>query len=134
VIVLDASVLANLLGDDGNDGARAREVLSEAAQASVPDLADAETAAVLRKRWLSGHLTVTRFGEALDDLAAPPLDRYPTLPLLPRAFELRANVTVYDSTYVALAEALGCPLVTADARLVAATGPRCPIQLLANTT
>ena len=59
------------------------------------------------------------------------LDRYPALPLLPRAFELRANVTAYDAMYVALAEALDCPLVTADARLAAASGPRCKIQLLA---
>ena len=47
-----------------------------------------------------------------------------------RAFELRANVTAYDSAYVALAEELGCDLLTADQRLASATGPRCLIRVL----
>jgi predicted nucleic acid-binding protein len=47
-----------------------------------------------------------------------------------RAFELSANVTAYDSAYVALAEELGCDLLTADQRLASATGPRCSIRVL----
>jgi predicted nucleic acid-binding protein len=39
-------------------------------------------------------------------------------------------VTAYDATYVALAEALACELVTADARLAAAPGPTCPITVV----
>lgn len=46
------------------------------------------------------------------------------------AYELRANVTAYDATYVALAEVLGCELVTADQRLANAPGPRCVLRLL----
>jgi predicted nucleic acid-binding protein len=42
---------------------------------------------------------------------------------------MRANVTPYDAVYVALAEALGCELVTADARLAKAAGPRCAIRV-----
>lgn len=45
--------------------------------------------------------------------------------LLARVWELRDNLTAYDATYVALAEALGCGLVTADARLAHAPGPLC---------
>jgi predicted nucleic acid-binding protein len=45
-------------------------------------------------------------------------------------YELRANVTAYDATYVALAEALGCHLLTADQRLAKSTGARCPIRIL----
>jgi predicted nucleic acid-binding protein len=48
-----------------------------------------------------------------------------------RAYELGANVTPYDASYVALAEMLGCDLVTADRRLADATGPRCAIRVLA---
>lgn len=51
-------------------------------------------------------------------------------PLRPRAWELRANVSFYDGLYVALAEVTGNPLVTADARLAAAHGPRCTIDLV----
>ena len=54
----------------------------------------------------------------------------PSLPLLRRAFELRATVTVYDAIYVALAEALDCNLVTLDSRLARAPGPRCEIRIL----
>jgi predicted nucleic acid-binding protein len=102
---------------------------SEAALAA-PDLIDIETLAVLRKRWLAGSLTETRFQDAINDLRALALDRYPALPLIGRIAELRANVTAYDAAYVALAEALGCPLLTADQRLANATGPLCPILVL----
>lgn len=47
-----------------------------------------------------------------------------------RAYELRDNVTAYDAAYVALAEALGCPLVTADGRLAKASGVRCGVELV----
>jgi predicted nucleic acid-binding protein len=47
-----------------------------------------------------------------------------------RAHELRANVTAYDAAYVALAEALDCPLITADKRLSRAPGLHCPVTLL----
>ncbi len=56
--------------------------------------------------------------------------RYPALPLLPRVYALRNNITPYDAVYVALAEALNCPLVTADARLANAPGIRCEVQLV----
>jgi hypothetical protein len=35
-----------------------------------------------------------------------------------------------DAVYVGLAEALDCPLLTADRRLADAPGPRCEIRLL----
>lgn len=47
-----------------------------------------------------------------------------------RCWELRDNLTVYDAAYVALAEALGATLLTGDARLSKATGPRCAIEVL----
>lgn len=49
---------------------------------------------------------------------------------MPRAYELRSNVSPYDATYVALAEQLACVLITADARLARAYGPRCSITVL----
>ena len=50
--------------------------------------------------------------------------------LLGRIWELRGNVSAYDATYVAVAEALGATLVTADARLARAPGPRCAITVV----
>jgi predicted nucleic acid-binding protein len=130
LIVVDASVLSNAIADDGADGHRARGELRAAGELAAPDLVDVETIAVLRKRWLAGSISDERFAVAIEDLEDLELDRYPTLPLMRRAYELRANVTAYDAVYVALAEALGCELLTGDRRLTDAPGTRCSIRLL----
>lgn len=130
MIVIDASVLANVVGDDGSDGQRARQEFRNAGDVAAPDLADVETVAVLRKRWIAGTVSDERFAAAVDDLGQLDIDRYPALRFMRRAYELRANVTVYDSAYVALAEALSCELLTADQRLANASGPRCAIRVL----
>jgi len=132
VIVLDASVLVNVVGDDGSDGASARRRVGTADGVAIPDLADVETVAVLRRRWLAGSLDGVHFEAAVDDLAALSLARFPALPLMRRAFELRQTVTPYDAVYVALAEALRCDLITADARLARAPGIECDVCLLHN--
>lgn len=85
---------------------------------------------MLRRRWLAGTVTDERFEQAVADLADLPLMRFPTLGLMHRVFELRANVTAYDACYVALAEALDWLLCMADRRLAHATGPRCTLQLI----
>lgn len=130
MIVIDASVLANVVGDDGADGQQSREEFRSAGNVSAPDLVDVETVAVLRKRWLAGTISDQRFAAALTDLEDLELDRYPTLRFMRRAYELRANVTAYDSAYVALAETLSCELLTADERLANSPGPRCAIRVL----
>jgi predicted nucleic acid-binding protein len=130
VIVVDASILANALGDDEEDGDAARSELRAAGDLAAPDLVDVETVAVLRKRWLARAISDDRFDAAVTDLQRWDFERVPTLRLVRRAYELRANVTAYDAMYVALAEALGCELLTADQRLAGATGPRCSIRAL----
>jgi len=131
LIVLDASVLANVVGDDGADGHRARAAIRGAGEVAAPDLVDVETFAVLRKRWLSGTISDRRFEAALHDLEAIDIERYPALPLVRRSYDLRADVTAYDAMYVALAEALRCELLTGDERLATAPGPRCTVRVLA---
>ena len=74
---------------------------------------------------------VSKVGSAATGpLLALPAGRFPTGPLLLRSYELRANVTVYDACYIALAEGLDCPLVTADGRLSRSPGVRCEVELL----
>ncbi|HVM13275.1 MAG TPA: type II toxin-antitoxin system VapC family toxin [Egibacteraceae bacterium] len=128
--MVDASILANVIGDDGVDGRRARSEVGSAGDLAAPDLVDVETVAVLRKRWIAGTISDNRFVEAIDDLEAIELERYPALRLMRRSYELRANVTSYDATYIALAEALGCELLTGDNRLARAPGPRCVVRVL----
>ncbi len=130
MIVIDASVLANVVGDDGPAGRAARDRIAATTQWSAPDLVDVETVSVLRKRWRAGDLTVRRFRSAVVDLLSLPIVRFPTGPLMVRAYELRSNLTPYDATYVALAEGLSCALVSADARLAHAPGIHCHVDIL----
>ena len=53
----------------------------------------------------------------MTDLADTGIERYPHRPFLDRIWQLRRNMTSYDAAYVALAEALGAPLLTRDRRL-----------------
>lgn len=128
--MVDASILANVVGDDGVDGRRAREALRAGVDIAAPDLVDVETVAVLRKRWLAGTVDDRRFAEAVADLLQLDFERVPTIRLVRRAYELRPNLTTYDATYVALAEVFDCELLTADRRLAHASGPRCSIRVL----
>ena len=122
--------MANIVGDDGVSGDAARRFARGFDHWAVPDFVDVETVAVLRKRWKVGALSEKRFREAVDDLVALPIGRFASRALVHRAFELRSNVTPYDSLYVALAEALSYTLVTADVRLARAPGIRCNVIVL----
>jgi predicted nucleic acid-binding protein len=129
VIVVDASVLASALVDDGAAGDRMRTRLRSESLAA-PELIDLEVTSVVRRQVQAGGLDVQRADLALGSLAAVPLRRARHRPLLARCWELRDNVTVYDAAYVALAELLGTVLVTADARLARAPGLHCPVEVL----
>jgi len=130
VVVVDASVLAPALSDDGPDGDTARARLRGQSLAA-PEFIDLETASVVRRLVLAGHVEARGAELALADLFDLPLRRASHRPLLARCWELRQNLTVYDAVYVALAELLDLVLVTADTRLATAPGMRCRIDLLA---
>jgi predicted nucleic acid-binding protein len=129
VIVVDASVVVSALADDGLDGDLCRERLAGQSLAA-PHLMDLEVGSVMRRLVRSGDVPERRARLALTDLADLPVERAPSLRLLPRCWELRDNLTIYDAAYVALAEILDVRLLTADRHLARATGPRCPIDLV----
>lgn len=132
MLVVDASVLAVALADDGADGDAARERL-RGEDLVAPELLDLEVLSVLRGQMLAGALDARRADLALTDLSAMPIKRAPHLSLLRRCWELRDNLTTYDASYIALAEALDVLLLTGDRRLARASGPRCQIELLRPT-
>jgi predicted nucleic acid-binding protein len=129
VLVVDASALACALADDGRDGDTARARL-RGQSLVAPEVIDLETASVIRRQHLAGHLDARRAELALTDLVELPLRRAAHRPLLARCWQLRRNVTIYDAAYVALAELLQVMLVTADARLAKAPGLHCQVDLL----
>lgn len=129
MLVVDASVLAPALTDDGSDGDAARSRL-HGEGLTAPELVDLEVASVLRRQLRAGHLDERRAELALTDLVDLPLRRVPHRLLLRRCWELRPNLTVYDAAYVALAELLDVILVTSDVRLSRAPGIRCQVDVL----
>lgn len=92
-----------------------------------PDLVNAETMSVLRRLEAGGLLTPGRAAQAVADLERAPLRRVPTAPLLRPAWALRTTVSSYDACYLALAQQLACPLVTADLRLARGAGAAVPM-------
>ena len=125
MIVLDASaaVLALL-----NDGDARRALATETVV--VPHLADSEVAHALRAQVRRGGIDVDDARRALARWTRLGIGRFAVVALLARIWALRDNLTAYDATYVALAEALECKLVTADARLAQAPGPTCSITVV----
>ncbi|MGL5816388.1 MAG: type II toxin-antitoxin system VapC family toxin [Phycicoccus sp.] len=129
MLVVDASVLATALGDDGSDGGRARDRLRGEAL-TAPELVDLEVISVWRRQHRAGRMPTRRVRLALDDLVDLPVRRVPHRALLDRCWELRDALTPDDAAYVALAEALGAALLTADRRLGRSPGPRCRVEVL----
>lgn len=128
MLVVDASVLAVAVADDGQDGDAARARLSGETLAA-PELVDLEVVSVLRRQNRTGVFDNRRAALAMTDLQALPIQRATHLPLLARCWELRENLTTYDAAYIALAEALDATLLTGDRRLARAPGPTCTIEL-----
>lgn len=125
MIVVDAS--AAVLGLLNRGEARAKLATDSLAS---PHLVDSEVAHALRAQVRRGDINVADGKRAIQTWARLGIQRLPIVALLDRVWDLRSNLTSYDATYVAIAEALDCALLTADARLAAAPGPRCPITLV----
>ena len=119
-IVVDASVALRLLLRTGADDDLRSLVATEDLHA--PALVDVEVASGLRRLAAAGSLSADRAAEALADLGVLGVDRYPHTPLLPRIWQLRADLCAYDATHAALAEASDCALVTGDRGLAIAPG------------
>jgi predicted nucleic acid-binding protein len=129
VIVVDASVVLELLLRTPAAERLAERLLDATEALQAPHLIDLEVAQVLRRYWLAGALTADRAGEALADFQDLRIHRHPHEPLLTRVWELRSNLTAYDAAYIALAEALNRPLLTRDARLASAPGHAAVVEV-----
>jgi predicted nucleic acid-binding protein len=127
-MVADASVVVAALLDAGADGDWAQDQL-RAGSLAAPHLMPVEAANIIRRAELAGDISAALSTLAHADLLALRMELYPYEPLAWRVWELRHNLTCYDASYVALAEAVNAPLVTLDAAIAGAPGLRCEVRL-----
>jgi predicted nucleic acid-binding protein len=129
MIVLDASVVVELL----TNGALADSIRSDLSRRDepfiVPHLIDVEAMSALRGLTAGQRTGADRSGEFLAGLEALPAERYSHTPLIGRIWELRQNFTAYDAAYIALAEATNATLYTSDEKLC--RGHRARVRLFA---
>ncbi len=125
MIVVDASIVVDAV--IGHGAAVDRLTAGDLA---APHLLDAEVGSALRGQERRGELDLGRAERALGRLSELAIDRYGHTGLLGRAWELRSNLSFYDALYVALAERLDAPLVTADGRLARAPGIRATVEVV----
>ncbi len=130
MIVVDASVLADALVDDGDVGQHARAALSEDTHWVAPAHLLLEVLSVVRGKVLGGKLGTKRGDEAVAAMTALAIEVVDPATIVERIWELRNNVTTYDAAYLAVAEAIDAPLITGDVRLACATGVRCEVRLV----
>ena len=123
-LVVDASALVAKLVRQEPVGRWVEAVIADESLVA-PAFILSEAANALRSMELRGQLTAPDAARAYRDLLALNLELHPYRPFAERIWELRHNLTSYDAWYVALAEALGCPLVTIDYRLVRSPGTAC---------
>lgn len=129
--VVDASIVVRLLQNRRGD-AGLRERFGQYRYVHAPTLIDAEVTSAIRGLLLTSKpaikIGLARAEAMLDDFAELPLVRYPMRHHQPRALALRDNFTAYDAFYVALAEALGMPLLTDDRKYGKAAGHAAVIE------
>ena len=130
-VVLDASAFVDLVLEAAGPKPRVGPRLRQAGCWLVPGTFDAEVISAFRRRRLHGDDPPQLLEDLPRFLESAPLTRVATPAMNARIVELHPNMTAFDAGYVALAEALGLPLLTTDGRLARAAGPRCQIELLA---
>jgi predicted nucleic acid-binding protein len=117
VIVLDASIVVELLTNGSLAGSLRHDLAGRQESLIAPHLIDIEVASALRKLAAGQRIDSHRCEQFLAGLSALPAQRYAHTPLVGRMWELRHNFTAYDAAYIALAEATNSTLYTCDEKL-----------------
>lgn len=129
-VVVDSSAFVDTIAQPLRRGGRVLEHLEAFDEWWAPECFDAEVAQGLRHQLLRGALTAPAFVQEMRELSRLAIGRIPVGPLLGRVAALSPSVTAYDASFVAVAELLDAPLLTTDARLARAPGPRCEFLLV----
>ena len=130
MIVLDASVVVEVLTNGPLADSLRRHLAGRSESFIVPHLLDVEVVSALRGLIAGRRIDSHRSEQVLAGLAALRARRYAHTPLVGRIWELRHNFTAYDAVYIALAEATNSVLYTCDAKL--SKGHRARVVLFAS--
>jgi predicted nucleic acid-binding protein len=130
VIVVDASAMSTMLVYTDDRGRKARAALAGDIEWVAPEHWKAEVFSVVRVLTLGRKITEAWASRVVSLLPRVGVKTVSLDDLLPRMWELRGNVSGYDAAYVALAEARGVTLVTADGKLARAAMSFCRVELV----
>ncbi|GGL02518.1 type II toxin-antitoxin system VapC family toxin [Mangrovihabitans endophyticus] len=131
MIVVDASAVASMLVYTDDRGRKARAAMGRDPEWTAPEHWKVEVFSVMRGLALGGKLTDEQASRAVARLPRLGVETVQVDELLPRMWQMKANISAYDAAYVALAERRGLTLVTADARLARASTAFCRVELIA---
>jgi predicted nucleic acid-binding protein len=130
MIVLDASVVVELLSGSVTGSAVFARLIRDDDALHAPELMDVEVLQVLRRAVSRGLISERRAEQSLSLLAELPVTRHSHSAFRRRCWQLRANLTAYDAMYVALAEGLSARLLTRDARIARAPEVRALVEVV----
>lgn len=130
MIVLDASVVVDLLLNSSMAEVIRSRVFDANETLHAPAVLDLEVAQTLRRFAARREISRERGRSVLVILQRLPVTRYPHELLLRRIWELRENLTAYDAAYIALAEGLNATFITRDSRLASAPNHRASVEVI----
>ena len=116
--VVDASVLVDVAIRRTGWPAVAAELRARPLHA--PAHVDVEVMSAVARLARARAMDAGQARAALDRFRSAPISRHPLPDLVPGAWSRTTSLRVADALYVELAVALGCPLLTSDARLARA--------------
>ena len=128
MIVVDTSAVIGVLTGQPRVARLVDRVINDG-DLHAPHLIDVEFQHALRRLVVAGAINDDRAADARTDFADLTIVRYPHVSLADRMWELRHNVTSYDAAFLVLAEAIGAPLVTCDARLARAPSHAASVEV-----
>ncbi len=128
-LVVDASAVLSTLVEQDRHG-EAASAHMRGSYVVAPDLIGYEVLNSLRRRRAAGQLSPGEADRAVADWRAMAVETWSLSAFQDRLWELTGAITAYDAAYVALAERLDAPLLTADARLTRAPGIRAEVVLV----
>lgn len=130
MIVIDASVIVNLILPGVTNSFIRDRVFDSGKSLHAPQLMDVEVLQVLGRYQRKNELPKARLQQAFEDFQGLTISRHAHGVLVNRIWQLRNCLTAYDASYLALAEALNATLLTCDDGLAKIARASVPTELL----